>query len=281
MIIKDMQLFLFSTNPLFENWFERYRLKTLPLTFELEPPFILSVPYQASFRSETLGLRVHTLEADVLRPVPGQPAVVEWLASFPVLELRLFEPSIGRLALQMDCLHEKMIRYCLDILAEFEKVWPETMGQLSRPITRLLKAEDKYTSDPNWNFLVDVALPAGGRIIPIAELQDLHRWTAPAEAVPAGLPVNAKGNPRSLSGVSYEQRWQRLSEGTKIKFRKAWKIYQEMSREYQNDVLDGASTRAKPTTTDFRARVLARMKWKVGERRLRDVINLGEAGLIK
>jgi hypothetical protein len=49
----------------------------------------------------------------------------------------------------------------------------------------------------------------------------------------------------------------------------------------KKEVLDGFPTRAKPTTTDFRARVLLKMKWEVGERRLRDVIDLGEAGLIK
>jgi hypothetical protein len=293
MIIKDMQLILFSTNPLFENWFERHRLKTLPLTISLEPPFSLSIPYQSSFRTGTLGLRVHTLDADLLRPVPDQADAVEYLASFPVLELRFFESSPGRMVFQMDCLHEKMIRYCLDILSEFEKFWPETMGQLSRPITRLLKAEDQYASDPNWNFLAGLALPAQGSILTVAELQARHARATPEPAMPeqsvaavpiparsTGWPAEAAGNPDSLSGRDYAERWDRLNEETKTKFRTAWKIYQNMLREYQNEVLDGVSKKSQPTVQDFRARILVKMGWKVGERRLYEVIELGEAGLI-
>ena len=54
-----------------------------------------------------------------------------------------------------------------------------------------------------------------------------------------------------------------------------------MSREDRQDVLDGVSRSAKPTPAEFRDRVLAKIKWEVGERRLRDMIDLGEAGYIK
>ena len=68
---------------------------------------------------------------------------------------------------------------------------------------------------------------------------------------------------------------------TKDHFRKAWGIWNKMVKEYKKDVLDQASNKAKPKIQDLRTRVIREMNWKVSERRLQTVIQLGEAKLIK
>jgi len=100
---------------------------------------------------------------------------------------------------------------------------------------------------------------------------------APALSLPPA-PRGKDRKPPSASALQENPKWAKLSGDTKIIFRKAWKIYQDMSREYRQDVLDGVSRSAKPTPAEFRDRVLAKIKWEVGERRLRDVIDLGETG---
>lgn len=64
-------------------------------------------------------------------------------------------------------------------------------------------------------------------------------------------------------------------------FKKAWAIWNKMLKEYEEEVLDNASKLAKPKVQDFRARVVQEMKWRVTERRLQTVIQLGEAKLLK
>lgn len=73
----------------------------------------------------------------------------------------------------------------------------------------------------------------------------------------------------------------KMTEETKNKFIDAYHIYLTMCEEYKGDVLDGASQNAKPSIQDFRARVISEMNWKVGDRRLRDVITYGKANLNK
>jgi len=68
---------------------------------------------------------------------------------------------------------------------------------------------------------------------------------------------------------------------TKSNFKKAWAIWSKMLKEYEEEVLDNASKQAKPKIQDFRAKVIQEMKWKVSERRLQTVIQLGEAKLLK
>lgn len=91
-------------------------------------------------------------------------------------------------------------------------------------------------------------------------------------------------NPQAGQGNSIEGALSALlpkDERTKKKFKKAWKIYQDMCKEYEAEVLDGQSNTRKPTIQDFRTRVISEMKWQVGERRLSTVIKLGEAELLK
>jgi hypothetical protein len=87
--------------------------------------------------------------------------------------------------------------------------------------------------------------------------------------------------PRRRRHQTPRQQWQKSSERSKRNIRQAWKIHLQMQDEYRQDVLDGASQRAKPTLQDFRDRVLAEMSWNVGTRRLQEVIAMGEAGVIK
>jgi hypothetical protein len=92
--------------------------------------------------------------------------------------------------------------------------------------------------------------------------------------------VMPEKEPKEKSQQAYNI-WKRMKPQTKAKFRKAWRIYQSMCKEYKKQVLDGWSTQAKPTIQDFRVRVVNDTNWSVGERRLREVINLGEANIIK
>lgn len=64
-------------------------------------------------------------------------------------------------------------------------------------------------------------------------------------------------------------------------FKKAWAIRKRMMKDYSNDVLDQSSRESKPKIQDFRTKVINKLKWKVSERRLQTVIQLGEAGLLK
>lgn len=84
-----------------------------------------------------------------------------------------------------------------------------------------------------------------------------------------------------LAATPKSSDWDKMTKSTKDNFRIAWEIYLTMCEEYKNDVLDGASQKAKPNIQDFRARVINDMNWSVGDRRLRDVIAYGEAKLIK
>ena len=76
-------------------------------------------------------------------------------------------------------------------------------------------------------------------------------------------------------------RWEKMGEKTQERFSRAWKIYRKMCKDYEEDVLDSASQKPKPTVQDFQVRVLKELHWKVGERRLRTVISYGEDGIIK
>jgi hypothetical protein len=71
------------------------------------------------------------------------------------------------------------------------------------------------------------------------------------------------------------------TEKTKKRFKKAWIIWKKMLKEYENDVVDRSSNIPKPKIQDFQTRVYKEMNWKVSERRLQTVIQVGEAKLIK
>jgi len=275
-MLKDIHFTLLSDTQRFETWLERFRLAALPHQLPFSPDKTLSIFHLPTFQGETLGLRTHLIEAAVIRPVPAQPGKIELFLRFPVIEISLFELSQRHLNFQLDCFHHLLLRFCLDLLARLEGDWPDASHQLHRPLTRLLNAEDDPYGRKSDNFLDEIReTPPNGLILYPDQWASLNAPLPPPPAQPASTGVDG------VSQGLANQKWAALTPATRLKFRQAWIIYQQMSREYRTEVLDGLSNKPQPTLQDFRARILKKMTWKVGERRLREVIQLGQAGCIK
>ncbi len=65
------------------------------------------------------------------------------------------------------------------------------------------------------------------------------------------------------------------------KFKKAWKIWNRINKDYNKDKLEGNTNSEKVKIEDYRDRIFKETGWDVSERRLQTVIQLGEAGLLK
>jgi hypothetical protein len=275
-MITGLHFTLLSDIQRFETWLERFRLAALPHQLPFSADKTLWIFHLPTFQSETLGLRKHLIEAAVIRPVPAQPDKIELFLRFPVIEISLFELSQRHLNFQLDCFHHLLLRFCLDLLARLEGDWPDASHQLHRPLTRLLNAEDDPYGRKSDNFLDEVReTPPNGLLLYPDQWASLNTPLPPPPAQPASTGVDGVNQGSAI------QKWAALTPATRLKFRQAWIIYQQMSREYQKNALDGVSIKAKPTIHDFRARILHKMGWKVGERRLWQVIAMGEAGEIK
>ncbi len=77
--------------------------------------------------------------------------------------------------------------------------------------------------------------------------------------------------------------WDQLKSETQRTYREAWAIYLVMCKEYAGYVLDGQTRTAKPTISDWKVRVLQKVRksgkaWNVTERTLETVRSYGEAG---
>lgn len=76
-----------------------------------------------------------------------------------------------------------------------------------------------------------------------------------------------------------QAKWDTMGDETKKKFRRAWKIWKDMIRQYEADFQEGRTAKMKPTMEDWQVRVVK--FWKVGIDRLRNVKKMGDAGIIK
>ena len=78
-----------------------------------------------------------------------------------------------------------------------------------------------------------------------------------------------------------QAKWNAMGDETKGNFRKAWKIWKRMRKEYRREFNDGQTKNAQPKIKDWQTKVMEDLAWDVSESRLRDVKEMGEARVIQ
>ena len=89
----EIEITLNTTSKRFEDWLDRYRLKTLPFNIDLGDGKLLGIICAPTLDGEYQGLRRHKIKAYVTQPDPEEPSASMGSIDFPVIVLELFEPA--------------------------------------------------------------------------------------------------------------------------------------------------------------------------------------------
>jgi len=124
--MSDIEFNINSDVKRFEEWLDRYSLRTLPFIIDLDEDRALSVIGGPTYEKEFQGLRRHVIKASFSTISLEEPDAEVLSFPFTVVEIEIQEPTEKRLFVQARCRHTAMRPYFLEMMREIAKLWPET-----------------------------------------------------------------------------------------------------------------------------------------------------------